>query len=295
MAVSVVSLALLLSLIAASPVAPADGAAFAAAVAGRDIEITLVGGRIVAGTLLSRAASGYLVRTERGDVVTVVDDEIDKLRVELPGERYNETLVAMEKRVAALEAGPAGPPPKAKQDKAWTLPAGDSAFYGPKNAPIVITMFGNLQCPFTARTMPVIKAVVDDPRFKGRVKLVFKHFPLSFHTAARPAAQAAIAARRLGGDPAFFAMLDKALAAQKALTRNNFTAWAVELGLNATAFKKLLKTNVQQAEGIIDADLQLGQEVGVRGSPSLFVNGWVLDKRSADGVDALITEQNLPR
>ncbi len=281
------------SLVAASPVDAVDGPAFATAVTGREIALVLADGRVVGGTMVTRAAKGYVIRGEDGVVVTIADAEIVGIKVETAAD----AISSLRDRVAALELRPTAvvAAPKAPQTSAAALPAGNSPFLGTKNAPIVVTVFGSLQCRFTARAMPMLRDLLDDPRFKGRIQVVFKHFPLSNHTDARPAAQAALAARTLGGDVAFFAMVDKAFANQRSLTHDNFVLWSRDIGLDPTAFEKTLNAIAPVAEKTIDADRKLGEEARVRGTPTIFVNGWELERRTPDGIDALLTQKQLKR
>ena len=210
-----------------------------------------------------------------------------------------ERIEKLEKKVEALEKRPAGaaapareaPPP---QTAAYTIPQGNSPAMGAKDGKIELTIFSDYQCPFCSRVDPMLHEVTKDPELKDKVKVVFKQFPLSFHKDAKPAAKAALAARDLGGDTKFWAMNEKLYANQRTLTSENFSVWAKEIGLDTGKFEKALKDNDAKYEAEIKADSDLGATAAkVRGTPSLFVNGWELKQRSVDGVKALIKEKNL--
>lgn len=210
----------------------------------------------------------------------------------------------LEERIAALEAqvkeltaqvktlqarpspAPFAPP---LQEKAHELPVGKSPVLGTKGARYVVTVFTDFQCPFCARVDPLLHDVVVDPELKGKVQVVYKHFPLSFHKDARPAAEVAQAVFAKGGDDAFYRYASILFENQRALSAENLVAFAEQVGVRGV--EAVART--PQVAAAIDADMQLGTKIGVRGTPSLFVNGWELRQRSVDGVKALIKEKGL--
>lgn len=208
-----------------------------------------------------------------------------------------ERIEKLEKKVEALEkrgAGPQRPEPPPPQTTAYNIPNGDSPVMGKKDAKITVTIFSDYQCPFCGRVDPMLKDVVKDAELKDKVNVVFKHFPLSFHKDAKPASKAAMAARDVGGDDKFWAMGEKLYSDQKGLNPENFSKWASEIGLDVKKFEKTLKDNDSKYEEAIKKDSELGaNEAKVRGTPSLFVNGWELRQRTVDGVKAIIKEKNL--
>lgn len=98
--------------------------------------------------------------------------------------------------------------------------------------------------------------------------VVFKHFPLSFHKEAMPAAEAAMAAHEQGK---FWEYSDKIFANQKELTSENFEKWAGELGLDMEKFKASMASGKWKAK--IQKDMAEGSKAGVRGTPSFYING----------------------
>jgi protein-disulfide isomerase len=205
-------------------------------------------------------------------------------------EKLEKKVEALEKRPAAAPARRQQPPP---QTAAYKIPAGDSAVMGPKDAPVNVTIFSDYQCPFCARVDPMLHEVIKDEELKGKVNVVFKHFPLSFHKSAKPAAKAALAAREQGGE-FFWKMSEKLYANQRDLTEDNFKKWAGEIGLDVKKFEADLKANDAKYEQEISDDMKLGtSEARVRGTPSIFVNGWELRQRSVDGVKQIIKDKKL--
>ncbi|MFZ9887292.1 MAG: thioredoxin domain-containing protein [Myxococcota bacterium] len=208
-----------------------------------------------------------------------------------------ERIEKLEKKVEALEKRPAAAPNRRQepppQTAAYKIPVGDSAVLGKKDAPVNVTIFTDYQCPFCARVDPMLHDIVKDAELKEKVNVVFKHFPLSFHKDAKPASKAALAAKEQGDD-FFWKMSEKLYANQRELTAENFSKWAGEIGLNVGKFEADLKSNDARYDAMIDADMKLGtSEARVRGTPSIFVNGWELRQRSVDGVKQLIKEKSL--
>ena len=81
---------------------------------------------------------------------------------------------------------------------------------GPKYAQITIVAFSDFQCPYCSRAFPTIEQVMKD--YNGKVRLVFKHFPLiSIHPHAQKAAEAAECAKAQGK---FWEFHDKLFTAQ---------------------------------------------------------------------------------
>ena len=209
--------------------------------------------------------------------------------------KTTERLAELEKRVEQLEKRPALPTRQMPQEQtaAYQIPAGNSHVLGSKDAAVSVVIFSDYQCPFCATTDPLLQEVAKDESLKGKVNVVFKHFPLSFHTNAKPASKAALAAGEQGNDK-FWAMSAKLYENQKDLTAENFDKWAKEIGLNTTKFKADLKNNDTKYEEMIKADMELGiKEAKVRGTPSIFVGGWELKERSVDGIKELIKEKKL--
>ena len=115
-------------------------------------------------------------------------------------------IQTLERRIEALESRPRTRQDRRKQVQTApvALPVGQSPVLGPANAPIKVTIFSDLQCPFCARVHPLLIDLFQDDDLRGRVAVVWKHFPLSFHKDARPAAYAAMAARERDGGGAVF-------------------------------------------------------------------------------------------
>jgi len=115
------------------------------------------------------------------------------------------------------------------------------------------------------------------------VKLVMKNFPLPSHSFARKAAIAAVAAEKQGK---FWEIHQKLFANQRQLSDAKVEEIARELGLNMERFDRDLKD--AEVQGRIDRDLKNGQQANVRGTPTIFLNGKVLQQRSLPGFQQAI-------
>ncbi len=104
--------------------------------------------------------------------------------------------------------------------------------------------------------------------YDGRVRLVFKDLPLSAHTLARRAHEAA---RCAGPTGKYWLYHDRLFAAQPDFERDDLIRYAVEIGLDREAFVRCL--DARRYAAAVDADIQQAQALGVTGTPTFFVNG----------------------
>jgi protein-disulfide isomerase len=223
-----------------------------------------------------------------------------------------EVIAKLEERIAALEkrltAAPQAKPPQAveEQSAAYDLPVGKSYVAGNPNATITLVKFSDYQCPFCLRAHEsFVEEVLKDPELSGKVKVVFKHFPLSFHKNAKSASKAALAAGEQGSD-CFWKMTKELYVGQKELTEENYKKWAKQIkctnakgvvtALDTNKFWNDYQKNDAKYEAMIQEDMDLGMKsANVRGTPSFFVNGWKLGSRSVQGIKQLIQEKGLDK
>jgi protein-disulfide isomerase len=165
-------------------------------------------------------------------------------------------------------------------EKKKTLDLTGLPFLGPPDARVVVAVFSDYQCPYCSRLDPLLKQVLE--KYPKDVKLVFKNFPLSFHSFARKAATAALAAQEQGK---FWGFHNK-LFESKYLDDQKIQDIAKELKLDLNKFNEKLKDPAIQK--IIDRDIADGQENDVSGTPSIFVNGNELSDRSLEGFSRMI-------
>jgi protein-disulfide isomerase len=128
---------------------------------------------------------------------------------------------------------------------------------------------------------PLLRQVLE--KYPKDVKLVIKHFPLDIHQYARKAAIAALAAGKQGK---FWEVHEKLFASQKDLSDTKVEAIAGELSLNMEQFNKDLKDPA--IASLIDKDMKDASQANVRGTPTIFVNGKLLNQRSLQGFQQAI-------
>ena len=132
---------------------------------------------------------------------------------------------------------------------------------------VELEMFGDFECPYCRDAAPSIARVLQ--RLDGRVRLRFRHFPITErHPHARRAAEAAEAA---GDQGAFWEMHDLLYAHQRDLEDDDLVAYAAELGLDADRVRADLASGRWGA--VVDADHTEGLERGVTGTPAFFIDG----------------------
>jgi protein-disulfide isomerase len=171
-------------------------------------------------------------------------------------DQYDEVIAelkAMEKRNAPLSAADA-----AKQR------AGDGPSFGPADAKVAVVEYADFECPFcskAAETMTKLKQ-----RYGKTVRFIFRQYPLPMHPNAQLAAEAALAAH---AQKKFWKLHDLMFANQAALDRASLEKYATQAGLNLAAFKKALDDH--KYAGAVKADMQLGDEIGISGTPTMIV------------------------
>jgi protein-disulfide isomerase len=141
---------------------------------------------------------------------------------------------------------------------------------GPASAPVVIQLFSDFQCPFCKRLTPTLEQLIaDNP---GKIRLVWRNYPLSFHTNAQLAAEAAMEAQAQGGDAKFWRMHAMLFDNQQALERADLERYAARLDLDLPRFRRALDAHVHAS--VIDQDTLAANATGLSiGTPTCFVNG----------------------
>ena len=118
------------------------------------------------------------------------------------------------------------------------------------------------------------------------MKLVFKNFPLRNHKVAWPAAIAALAANKQGK---FWELHDQLYENYNRLSDQKIREIAQQVGLDMEKFDKDMKA--PELKAIVERDFQEGARIGVRGIPTIFVNGRQLKNRSFQGFQAAIEKE----
>ena len=149
---------------------------------------------------------------------------------------------------------------------------------GNPEAPVLIVEFSDFQCPYCARGAETVEQIL--AKYPDDVKFVFKHFPLGFHPWAKPASIAAHCAGKQNQE-AFWTLHDEYFDNQKQLNPENVLSksreYLAESGIDMEAWAVCAEDQGSEeykaAAALVDADMALGQKLGVSGTPGFFVNG----------------------
>ncbi|HTW87783.1 MAG TPA: thioredoxin domain-containing protein [Candidatus Binataceae bacterium] len=149
----------------------------------------------------------------------------------------------------------------------------DRATLGPDDAPVTIVEFADFECPFCARAFTEIEPLVEN-RYKGKVRLIFKNFPLSMHPWARPAAIAAECIRRQ--NPADFWEFAQIIYTSQAQIdssnlRSRVDAYAKAAKLDSAALNACMMG--KSADEVVNQDQRDGMIAHVQSTPTFLING----------------------
>lgn len=137
---------------------------------------------------------------------------------------------------------------------------------GDPDAPVTVVEFGDLECPYCRAAGPVLRRLVEES--DGRVRLVWRHFPLfQLHPHALAAALAAEAA---GAQGRFWELHDRLLDQQDRLTDDDLRAHAAALGLDPD---DVVGERAERFAEAVRADYADGLALEVPGTPTVFVDG----------------------
>jgi len=156
-------------------------------------------------------------------------------------------------------------------DTDWTI--------GPADAPVQIVEYADYQCPACKSLSPLFKSIVE--QFPEQASFTYRHFPLSYHELAQESAEITEAA---GAQGKFWEM-------QEWFFANNFTIdsayeYAASLGLDVDRMKQEVADGLYAEK--VNNDYLSGQQSGVPGTPTLFLNGELLDWEKTQDLEGTI-------
>ncbi len=155
---------------------------------------------------------------------------------------------------------------------------------GPENAPVTIIEFSDFECPYCSRAAKTIEQLFNNNA--GRIRLVFRSYPLPFHPNAKKAAEAGLCANEQGK---FWQLHDAMFADQENLGVDAIKAKAAAAGLDAAAFATCLDSGKFAAQ--VEADMKVGAEAGVEGTPVFIINGQLISgSRSPEEFQKIIDQ-----
>ena len=149
------------------------------------------------------------------------------------------------------------------------VPIGSSPSRGPKDAIVTIVVFGDFECPFCKRLEPTLAQIMTE--YQGKLRIVWKNYPMSFHEHATSAALFAIEARRQKGDRGFWEAHDALFQIEGRLDATEVKHLALNLKMNSREATNAVEK--RRSVDIVESDIALARQLGVTGVPCSFVNG----------------------
>lgn len=184
----------------------------------------------------------------------------------------NNQQVAQQPTAQQPTADPTAQQPTTPSQPPKAVDEAKDHIWGNKSAKVTLIEYSDFECPYCAKqydTMEQIKKA-----YPNDVRIIYRHFPLSFHANAEKAAEASECASAQGK---FWEMYAKIFEANKAANMGVAT-WkqaAKDLGLDSAKFDKCLD-NGDMAK-VVAADQAEGSSAGVGGTPATFVNGTLVE------------------
>lgn len=150
--------------------------------------------------------------------------------------------------------------------------ADDDAIKGNANAPVTIVEFSDFECPFCAKFYRETLGQIEEEYIEtGKVKFVYRDFPLGFHANAQKAAEAAECA---GEQNKYWEMHDMLFEDGVVGGVSTFKRYAKEIGLNTNKFDECLDSGQMASE--VRNDMKDGSAEGISGTPAFIINGQLL-------------------
>lgn len=172
----------------------------------------------------------------------------------------------------------------------FPVEVGNAPFAGSKDAKVVIVEYSDFQCPFCAKGADLLKKIKD--KYGKKVKVAFKNFPLPFHNHAEKAAIGSLCANEQGAD-VFWKMHDEMFANQETLDPEGLKKIAKKIGAKSEEFDKCLAENKYLAQ--VKADIEDGKKIGVKSTPTFFVNGQLISGAQPLEVFSEIIDEELAK
>lgn len=208
------------------------------------------------------------------------DEARERVRLDLESQAkmkaYRDALAALRSK-AAVEVRLAPPRlPAMKIDDS-------SPSRGPRQAPVVVTMFTDFQCPYCKAEQPLVQKLL--AAFPEEVRLVVKQLPLEQHPFAMTAARGAVCAAQ---QQHFWEYHDN-LFARDAVNASAPRDAARESGLDLARFDSCL--NGEESRNAVLADVQEARRDGIAGTPTFVVNGRLLSSNSFEELQSAVADE----
>lgn len=202
-------------------------------------------------------------------------EEINSLKKEI--NELRKDVEDLKTKAAAAKQAPAEEMPEPLE---VTVNIDDDVVLGNNDAPVTIIEFSDYQCPFCRRHFKNTFSEIERDYIKtGKVKYVFRDFPLDFHKQAPKAAEAAHCA---GDQGRYWDMHNKIFDNQSEIQVENLKKYAADIGLDAGSFNSCLDSGKYVSE--IEKDTDDGRKIGVSGTPTFFIGKSRLNSNEITGI-----------
>ncbi len=166
-----------------------------------------------------------------------------------------------------------------------SVPASWPGVKGPEGAPVTLVEFSDYQCGYCRRAEPTVGQILAE--YGDKIRFVYMDFPLSFHPRAMPSSIAAHCANEQGK---YWPMHENLIREAGDLSDEDLKKRAAVVGLDAEAFGSCLASSRPQPG--IEAAFKVGQDAGVGGTPSFFINGrMIIGAKPAEEFKAIIDDE----
>jgi protein-disulfide isomerase len=164
------------------------------------------------------------------------------------------------------------------------LPIDGSPSKGPDDAPVVLIEFADFECPHCRQAVSLLDGVL--AAHEGKVRLVYKSYTLAFHQRGEPAARAAFAAGLQGK---FWEMEHLLFERQEHLEQSDLERYALVLRLDVPKWRADM-----DSPGVRDRiahDRALGEELKLKGTPAIYINGRELDIEQDESLEVRVASE----
>ena len=191
----------------------------------------------------------------------------------------------------AQAAQPRQAAPSAAPTTDFASLADDDAVKGDADAPVTIVEWSDFECPYCVRFYEQTLGQIDEKYIKtGKVKLIYRDFPLGNHRQAQKAAEAAECADEQGK---YYEMHDALFEKGVAGGVSSFKQYAADIGLDTAEFNDCLDTGKMASE--VAKDMIDGQSAGISGTPGFVINGQLVSGAQPFSVFEQIIEAELAK
>lgn len=168
-----------------------------------------------------------------------------------------------------------------KVEQVFNIDYTGSPYIGSLNAPVTLTVFSDYQCPHCLVLEEVLQDVLK--KYRGKIRLIVKNNPLDIDDSSALGAKAALAAAMQGKFEQFHEVLFKN---SESIDVVSLSGIANQLNMDMNKFKRDMHSPL--VDQIIQRDIANAKQIGVTGTPALFINGKRLKNRSFGNIMAKV-------